>query len=181
MKHQYASKYSFVYPIVLSVLTALVLFTLAPNLNVYGSDGLLVKLTPFLAVMAPFFLASLAAVSTFGGPDFFDEPFDMEEPVTLEVVGEMGALEPIEVTPRHFLSLLFGYCCVTTLALFIFSIFVPQVAVGLASLAGTFAPYVAWLGLIVFLFLFFQVILASLLGIYYLSDKIHRKNTSKND
>lgn len=155
-------------------LTSVALIAFSPNLNIYGSEGLLVKLTPFLAVMAPFFLASLAAVSTFNGPEFFDQSFDMAEPVTLTVVGEMGALEPIEITLRHFLSLLFGYCCVITLALFVCSIFVPQIADGIAKIFGSTALYFSWLGLLIFLFLFFQVILATLLGIYYLSDKIHR-------
>lgn len=175
VSHQYASRYSFVYPIVLASLTAFVLIVFSPSLNIYGANGLLAKLTPFLAVIAPFFLASLAAVATFSGPSFFDKPFDMADPVTLTVVGEMGALEAIEVTPRHFLSLLFGYCCVVSLNLFIFAIFVPQIAGGLANILGSFAPYVAWLGLLIFLSLFYQVILATLLGIYYLSDKIHRK------
>lgn len=155
-------------------LTTLILFVFAPNLNVYGPEGLLTQLTPFLAVMAPFFLASLAAVSTFSGPSFFDKPFNMAEPVTLTVVGEMGALDPIDVTPRHFLSLLFGYCCVVALNLFIFAIFIPQVAGGIANLLSSYAEYVGWVGLLMFLFLFYQVVLATLLGIYYLSDKIHR-------
>jgi hypothetical protein len=158
-----------------ALLTTLVLIVFSPDLNVYGSNGLLAKLAPFLAVIAPFFLASLAAVSTFGGPSFFDQPFDMAEPVTLTVVGEMGALDAIDITPRHFLSLLFGYCCVVALTLFIFSIFIPEIAGGLANILGSYAAYFAWSGLIAFLFLFYQVILATLLGIYYLSDKIHRK------
>lgn len=156
-------------------ITVLALIIFAPNMDIYGNSGIFVKLTPFLAVISPFFLAALAAVATFGGTKFFDEDFKMAEPVTLSVIGEMGALESINVKPRHFLSLLFGYCCVVALNLFIFSIFVPQIAGGLADLLGNSALYISWLGLLVFLFFFYQVIIATLLGIYFLSDKMHRE------
>jgi hypothetical protein len=174
VKHQFAARYSFFYPMLFSALTGVCFFMFTHQIDVYGVDGLLVKLTPFLAIIAPFFLASLAAVATFGGSESLDAPFDTAEPVTLIVVGEMGALDSLDVTPRHFLSLLFGYCCVVALNLFLFAIFVPQIAVGLSNLIGVNSSYVGWAGLFVFLFFFYQVILATLLGIYYLSDKIHR-------
>ena len=174
VKHQFVWRYNFSYPLLITVATTGLLWLLAPAINIYGASGLINDLTPFLAVFAPFFLASLAAVSTFSGPDFFDKPFEMEGDVTLTVVGEMGALEPMDVTPRHFLSLLFGYCCVVSLSLFMFTIMAPIIAVRVAEICGEYAELLGWFGLAVFLFLFFQVILSTLLGIYYLSDKIHR-------
>lgn len=147
---------------------------MAPKTNVYGSFGLLNQLSAFLAVFAPFFLASLAAVATFAGPDFLDESFQMSSDVELDIVGELGALQPMDVTPRHFLSLLFGYCCVIALGLFLLTILVPAIAPGVSDLFGTWATILGWLFLFLFLFLFFQIILLTLLGIYYLSDKIHR-------
>lgn len=80
---------------------------------------------PLVKASAPFFIAALAVVSTFAGPELFSEPFKMKEPVTLHVIGERGEPELKDVTPRHFLSLLLGYCCLLSLVPFLVSIFSP--------------------------------------------------------
>lgn len=174
VRHPFALRYNFLYPLLLSCLTVAVLRFLAPNEAFFSSGGLITKFTPFLAVIAPFYIASLAAVSTFGGHAFIDSPFQMARPVTLLVIGKRGGWEQIDVTPRHFLSLLFGYCCIVALALFIASIFSPVLAGGISALSGGYGVAVKLSGGLVYLFFFFQMILATILGIYYLADRLHR-------
>ena len=176
VKHQFAAAYTYYYPAVATACTVGLLLFLAPSIDTYGPRGLINQLSPFLAVFAPFFLAALAAISTFAGPKFMDESFKMESDVTLNFAGELGVVEPQDVTPRHFLSLLFGYCCVVSLALFFLSVLVPILAQNVAAILGVYAEFFGWFFLSLYLFLFFQIILLTLLGIYYLSDKVHRPN-----
>lgn len=176
VKHQFAAVYTYWYPAIATGCTIGLLFFLARSINAYGPTGLLNQLSPFLAVFAPFFLAALAAIATFSGPAFMDESFQMASPVTLEFAGELGVIEPQDVTPRHFLSLLFGYCCVVSLALFLLSVLVPILAPNVAYMFGDYAELFGWVFLSLYLFLFFQIVLLTLLGIYYLSDKVHRPN-----
>jgi len=174
VRHPFALRYSFLYPLALTLLVGGAFFKFSPNVDVYGRDGLISQLSPFLAIFAPFFLAALAAVSTFQGANFLDAPFQMEGEVTLVIAGERGFPEAIKVTPRHFLSLLFGYCCVVSLTLFLLTIAVPLLSGGVSDYFAGWAAFVGWLGFGLFLFFFFQIILSTLLGVYYLSDKFHR-------
>lgn len=176
VKHEFAAAYTYWYPAIATACTIGLLFFLVPSINAYGPTGLINQLSPFLAVFAPFFLAALAAIATFSGPKFIDESFQMTSDVTLKFAGELGVVEPQDVTPRHFLSLLFGYCCVVSLGLFLLSVLVPILAPKVAAMFGGYAEFSGWIFLSLYLFLFFQIILLTLLGIYYLSDKVHRPN-----
>jgi hypothetical protein len=175
VSHPYALKYNLIYPSACAFATAFLFYVFVPSINVFGASGLLFKLSPFLAVIAPFFLASLAAVSTFKATEFFDLPFEMTEPVTLLIRGKRGGWTSKDVTPRYFLSLLFGYCCVVSLFLFLITIVAPIIAPKIAMMFGPYAEISGWLLLGVFLFLFYQMILSTLLGVYFLSDRIHRE------
>lgn len=174
VKHEFSNAYTYWYPSIATIVTIGLLFFLARSIDVYSHTGLINQLSPFLAVFAPFFLAALAAIATFSGPDFLDKSFQMTSAVTLSFAGKLGVVEPQDVTPRHFLSLLFGYCCVVSLTLFLLSVLVPILAPNVATMLGEYAELLGWIFLALYLFLFFQVVLLTLLGIYYLSDKVHR-------
>ena len=176
IKHEFSTAYTYWYPAIATFCTVGVLIFFAPSIDTYGPAGLINQLSPFLAVFAPFFLAALAAIATFSGPKFLDQNFQMESDVTLKFAGKLGVVEPQEVTPRHFLSLLFGYCCVVSLSLFLLSVLVPILAPNVAERLGDYAEILGWIFLSLYLFLFFQIVLLTLLGIYYLSDKVHRAN-----
>lgn len=176
IKHEFATAYTYWYPAIATACTVGMLYFLVPTIDAYSDAGLISQLSPFLAVFAPFFLAALAAIATFSGPKFLDQSFQMTSDVTLKYAGELGVIEPQDVTPRHFLSLLFGYCCVISLALFLLSVLVPILAPNVATIFGDYAELLGWAFLFLYLFLFFQIVLLTLLGIYYLSDKVHRPN-----
>lgn len=175
VKHPHARRYNFYYPTFLSIIVCILIYKLAPNEKIFSIDGFISKFNAFLGVIAPFFIASLAAVSTFSGPKGFDQPFEMSTPVTLQIKGSRGAWQEIEVSPRHFLSLLFGYCSVISLLLLMFTILAPFLSSGMVNNCGRVGEFLKMGILFVFLSFFFQVIVATLVGIYYLSDKLHRE------
>jgi len=156
VSHPYSFAYTLLYPVGLALIASISLWQLAPDQVLFGDDGFVSKFSDFLAVIAPFFIAALAAVSTFKGPEFFDKPMEMKQPVILKVSGERGAREWIEVTPRHFLSLLLGYCSLSSLALFLVSIFAPVLVGQVSSHDGTVVEWVSRSFLFLYLFVFFR-------------------------
>lgn len=174
VSHGYALWYNWIYPLVLGGATALGILQLVTATSLFEADGFVRSFTPVLSILAPFYIAALAAVATFSGNQSVDSPFDMSQPVFLKVIGDGGDWENIDVTPRHFLSLLFGYCTSLSIILLLVSIFAPFIA-KLAEIAFyDWASFLLSTVFVVFAFLLSQLILATLLGVYYLADRIHR-------
>ena len=174
VSHGYALWYNWVYPLVLGGAIALGILQLVTATSLFEADGFVRSFTPVLSILVPFYIAALAAVATFSGNQSIDRPFEMSQPVLLKVIGDGGDWENIDVTPRHFLSLLFGYCTSLSILLLLVSIFAPFIA-KLAEIAFCdWASFLLSTVFVVFAFLLSQLILGTLLGVYYLSDRIHR-------
>lgn len=174
VKHPYAVRYNLVYPLLGALVHGLPAIIWGDVTSYYESEGVLASFVPVLSILAPFFIASLAAVSTFQGPRMFDETFKMNGEVTLLVTGEGGDWKSMGITPRHFLSLLFGYCSVASIALLAFVIFAPVLGVVICSAWPSGSVMVLSGFFLIFAFCLCQLVLGTLLGIYYLADRIHR-------
>lgn len=174
VSHGYALWYNWIYPLVLGGATALGILQLVTATSLFEADGLVRSFTPVLSILAPFYIAALAAVATFSGNQSVDSPFDMSQPVLLKVIGDGGDWENIDVTPRHFLSLLFGYCTSLSIFLLLVSIFAPFIAKLVEIASCGWASFFLSTVFVVFAFLLSQLILGTLLGVYYLADRIHR-------
>lgn len=173
VSHGFAFCYNWLYPGISAIGILLILHYSDLSADVFSKDGIIAKLGPYFSLTAPFFLAALSAVATFSGPTGFDEKFRMVNDVTL-LISEKGKMKSFDVTPRYFLSLLFGYCCVLSFILFVFSVFAPYMG------SAEMAPFESLGGLIwtavagVYFLFAAQVSILMLLGIYYLADKFHR-------
>lgn len=174
VSHGYALWYNWIYPLVLGGATALGILQLVTATSLFEADGFVRSFTPVLSILAPFYIAALAAVATFSGNQSVDSPFDMSQPVLLKVIGDGGDWENIDVTPRHFLSLLFGYCTSLSILLLLVSIFAPFIAKLTEIASCDWAPFLLSTVFVVFAFLLSQLILGTLLGVYFLADRIHR-------
>lgn len=175
VKHPFAARYNIVYPASATLMAGVLLLWLGDASDYFAVGAFIPSLAPVLSILSPFFIAALAAVSTFSGPPSFNAPFSMTSKVTLTVIGDGGAWDVIEVTPRHFLSLLFGYCAVLSLALLVFTLLSPLILKAILLTPLAVQDIVLPALLISFLFLLCQLLLSTLLGIYYLSDKLHRE------
>ncbi len=175
VEHAYSRQFNLYIPAALTALFLGLIFGFSSEPNVFGPSGLLSGFSQLLAILAPFFIASLAAVATFAGNAIFDEKFQMEEPVKITILSQ-GRWVERHLTLRQFLSLLFGYCGVISLLLFLVTLVSPIISMGVATALGKASGIIGNLVLIVFSFLFFHMITATLLGLYYLSDKMHRSS-----
>lgn len=175
IRHGYARSYNWVYPAIVSFLLTWLVLSLVTPATLFEKDGLLSSFTPFLSILSPFYIASLAAVSTFSGNRSVDEKFGMTEPVLLEIRGAGGGWEWVDVTPRHFLSLLFGYCTAVSLFLLLTSIFSSFISIVVMISPSQYHDLIFSMIFLAFSFFLCQLLLCTLLGVYFLSDRIHRK------
>lgn len=174
ISHKYATRYNWIYPLTIGGATALGVLQLATATSLFEADGVVRSFSPVLSILAPFYIAALAAVATFSGNQSVDRPFEMSQPVLLKVIGDGGDWEDINITPRHFLSLLFGYCTSLSIVLLLISIFAPFISKFAEMAECKWEPFLLGSIFLMFTVLLSQLFLATLLGVYYLADRIHR-------
>ncbi|MGH6922237.1 MAG: hypothetical protein ACRED5_00575 [Propylenella sp.] len=133
------------------------------------------KVSSFLGVLTGFFIAALAAVATFGKAEM-DDPMPGDPPVRLEHHANKETYFE-ELSRRRFLSFLFGYLSFVTLGLYLAGLAYP--------LVDSYFITVYWPDLrvpsfcvfwIVYGFVLANVLSNTLLGLFYLTDRIHRPN-----
>lgn len=175
VSHNDARLYNVTLPAFFTALFALPLLFVG-EANFYGSKGLLEGVSGLLALIAPFYIAALAAVATFNGQANLDDQMKGVNPpsLTMRVKGKMT--EPKILTLRHFLSLMFGYCSLLSLILFILNVAVRFYSDFDGMREVPHADILGVLFLLAYGFFFMQLFVITVLGLYFLSDKIHRPN-----
>ena len=133
------------------------------------------KLSAFLGVLTGFFIAALAAVATFGKTEM-DDPMPGDPPLRLEhKINKETFFE--NLTRRRFLSLLFGYLSFLSLTLYVIGYGYTVVdGYFVSSLAKTTREAVFSIFWIFYMFWIANILSNTYLGLFYLSDRIHRPN-----
>lgn len=174
--------YDFVFPALLAVCTLAAFAWLGISFSLTAHPELVKRITDLLALMIVFYMAALAAVATFDRPGIDD--LLPNNDATLWVKNpDGGAWEKKALSYRKFISYLFGYLSFSSLCLFVFLAFLD---VGWESLEEHFATnnivhhaltaYVDPLILLVTFFAIWQLLVTSLLGIYFLTERIQTLN-----
>lgn len=156
-------------PLLMAVLTVAMVWALDLRVNVYGPQGLLERLLSFVQTLVGFYIAALAAVSSFNSPHLDKE---MPHPAPTIQVKHNGGLQQVATTRRRFLTSMFAYL---TAVSFLFSL----LAIAGLTLAGpinALFPRLAtclWpIGLIGFLVALFQIASITFWGLFYLGERM---------
>lgn len=160
------------YPLFLAALSAHLVLRHGEAGAIAGQGGLLAKLLIVSSVLPGFYIAALAAIATFNRPDI-DELMPAPTPAIVHKIG--GENNRIELTRRRFLTHLFSFLCFESLAVMVACMFASLVG---ASILRSFIDQVACGIRIAFVFvvllMFWQMIFGTLLGLYYLGDRLYR-------
>jgi hypothetical protein len=171
IRHPAKWRYDFLYPALAAVLLGSVIILAGPNLNMAGERGVLDQLNGLLGILVGFFIAALAAVATFDRPSM-DDPMPGISPTM--AVKEKGVSYKVSLSRRIFLSQLFGYLTVASLLVFAVGV-VGQLSA--SSLQTSLTPYAYSWGRAIFVYLYSfgvaNVLVNTLLGVFYLSFRIH--------
>ena len=173
VSHRDAVAYNYIIPIIFSILLIAPICFLVPENNIYGVGGILSEFSSLLVILAPFYIVALAAVATFDGSPSFNEVMEGIKPPVLKVL-DRGQEKIMPLTMRHFLSLMFGYCSLLSLVLFLANVLVRYIAQNTNITDWIYAEYLGLSFFALYIFFLMQLITTTLLGLYFLSDKLHR-------
>lgn len=166
VQHKDKWLYDWLLPAVFTVLTLLIAIAYIPPSNLVGEEGLISEITSFVAGLPGFFIAALAAVATFNRHDI-DEL--MADPAPkIKIIFE-GDLIVVEMTRRRFLCVLFAYLTATSILL----VLITKIALSTSAVYSEPSRLLAWLGFTGFMFVLWQIVSATALGLYYLGERLH--------
>lgn len=159
------------YPGIAALLSLWLVLKFGAADSISGPQGIIDRLILVASIMPGFFVAALAAIATFNRPDIDDL---MPEPAPTLLVEMQGQENTIQLTRRRFLAFLFAFLCWESLALLVVCVFSSAVGSTFISMAGNYGFVVKSLGLFVLLAIFWQLMFATCLGLYYLGDRLNR-------
>jgi hypothetical protein len=146
----------------------------APHVQIFTEHGIIAPFQKLMEILVPFYIVALAAVATFAGGSLA-QPMKGEKAI-LRTRKSNGQYFDRELTRQQFVCYLFGY--LSTLALFVYvlailcGLIADDAGTFLASKLGTRILYARQFVLFVFLLPIWQIIVATLLGIYFMSDRL---------
>lgn len=172
IKHPVKRHFDWTLPLFLTGFSALLFFSLPSLPAVSGPEGLVFVVTDLIKILVGFYIASLAAVSTFDRPSM-DEMIAGEEP-TLSV-SRKGIEKTIKLTRRRFLCYLFGYLSFLGMALYFLGATSNLLANPLhETLCPKYYEAAKYSFLALYFFFVFNLLTTTLLGLHFLTDRIHR-------
>jgi hypothetical protein len=170
--HPEKIKFDLIFPAVFACLFFLPAFSAQFRADVASSIDLVSRSSDLLSILTGFFIAALAAVATFGGEEM-NQQMPGSSPMLLP--RRHGGPEPL--SRRRFLCYLFGYLAFTSLAIYMagFVFYALQKYV----IVPHFPDALVWTFLVfwgLYGFAVGNLLSNTLLGLFYLTDRIHRPN-----
>lgn len=153
-------------PALATLVALVVLARLGSSVNVFGSQGLLDRLLGFTQTLAGFYIAALAAVSSFNSPHL---DRTMPNPAPTMYIKYNGVMQKVAATRRRFLTSMFAY--LTALS-FLFTLAAIATLVLAPALGKSMASSLHWPGLGVFLFAIIQMTCVTFWGLFYLGERM---------
>ena len=160
---------NWVLPLAATGMSLLALYWLGEHVSVFGTQGLLDRLLAFVQTLAGFYIAALAAVSSFNSPHLDRE---MPAPAPTMYILYNGSMQLVPATRRRFLTSMFAY--LTSLS-FLFSLAAIASLVLAPALKQAWPSAVClmhWVGAGVFLLVLFQMTCVTFWGLFYLGERM---------
>lgn len=165
-----------VIPGVITALLVGVLFYFSGRIPVFSEKGVISVIVGYLQIVSGFYIASLAAVATFN-KDSMDKPMPGIPVVLPSRKKRRGRSEAL--SRRRFLCFLFGYLSFMSLFLYFGGSALVLLAPQIKSIfSGEFFLFLKWFVVVVYIFLTCNMLVTTLLGLYYMTDRIHRKEAA---
>jgi hypothetical protein len=187
IKHPAKSTFDWKAPLVLTVISVVALLLLGQKAVFVADGGLLAQIQELIQLLIGFFIAALAAIATFD-EESLDQLMEGTPPTLDERDPFQGRPIETQLTRRRFLCFLFGYLAflsiIIYLAVMVIRAFAPAMrdlkhvdlswCLSSVCLNWTLWDYAEMVLLWPVTFLFWQMVTVTLLGLYYLTDRMHR-------
>ena len=158
----------------IGTLILLGILIITPNINIFGSNGFIKSINSLLAILVGFFITSLAAIATI-------ESDNLENKLENDGV----KLKEKSLTRRIFLCYLFGYNSFLAIVLYIvgelafifnenIKTLIPNYKYSLNIIELSIHSCLEIPFLIFYTFFLNSLLITTLFGLHYLSEKIHK-------
>lgn len=162
------------YPLLAAIVFVMMQTIVGLDLTLVGSDGVLRQVNGLLGVLSGFYIASLTAVAAIQSPGL--SQLMAGDAPELEVVKNKRTYRK-KLTRGEFLRFLFGYLAVASILLFFVGILIDSFYAPALARFPVVAQHLQWIGAIVlftYVFALANIMTNTLVGVYYLSDRMHR-------
>lgn len=176
--HRQKWRVDWLYPTILAVVTTALLFLLklVGGVQFYGEGGMVARVLSFVQGLPGFYIAALAAIATFNRPDI-DKT--MPSPAPRIDVQVQGKNVEIELTRRRFLCLMFAFLTAESLIVIILAILAQSAAAPLKVLIhNSLWQYASASFVFIFSLVFWQMVVATFWGLFYLGDRLHQPDSN---
>lgn len=170
--------YDFLLPAILSGLTVGVAVLLDMKVTVFGSPAVFQALSGLLSILIGFYMAALAAVATFDRAGI-DQPLKGGDAILIVKAKQGGAPTPKKLSYRQFISYLFGYASFLAFVIYAVLLLAGSAWPKLLAHAEAFRWWpeimeqvINPLTFVLVFFALWQLFVTSLLGIYFLAERI---------
>lgn len=172
IKHPQKYQFDILIPLVVALVVLIILMVLPRTVAIFGEKGLVTIITDLIQILVGFYIAALAAVATFQ-KEGLDSPLAGDS-ATLIVV-RRGKKTEITLTRRKFICYLFGYLSFTGIVLYFAGSAADLLHENIKQLIPiSYFFYVKWLFVFGYVFASSNLIITTLLGLHYLTDRLHR-------
>lgn len=167
IKHPLKPVYDWIVPLILTFTTCAYLYFFSSiNLTIVGAESLIPELLSFVSGLPGFYIAALAAVATFNRSDM-DLRLPVPTPEIETLIG--GKDQTIKLTRRRYLCLLFAFLTSESICLIVLTRLLLKTDLS----SFEFATWAMWFGAFLFFLFFWQLIVATLYGLFYMGEKMH--------
>lgn len=160
---------NWVLPAVLTLIAVSGLWLLKTPVNIFGGQGLLERVLGFVQTLAGFYIAALAAVSSFNSPHL---DRTMPDPAPTMYIKYNGVMQNVAATRRRFLTSMFAYLTALSIVLSLAAIAILVIAPALKLSWPDAVPTLHLVGLFGFLFALFQMNCVTFWGLFYLGERM---------
>lgn len=163
-------------PAILSILSVIIIYSLKSFgvVSIYSGDGLVSKVVGLVQNLPGFYIAALAAIATFNKVDI-DQTMPSPAPKINTVI--RGKTVKIELTRRRFLCSMFAFLASESILIVVFAFFSQAAFLPIKNILPHdlyTATSIAFL--LIFFMMFWQMIVATFWGLFYLGDRLHQPN-----
>lgn len=174
IEHDLKWKVDWLYPFILAMVSTALIFSLKifGQVSLYADGGMVGKILNFVQGLPGFYIAALAAIATFNKVDI-DKTMPAPAP-KIDIVVQ-GRSVAIELTRRRFLCSMFAFLTAESLIIIVLAIFAQSIYIPVKAIVQeTWQIWMSALFTMTFLLIFWQMIVASFWGLFYLGDRLHQ-------
>lgn len=174
IEHKQKWRVDWLYPFVLALISVGLLFLLKRfgDVPFYADGAVIAKILGFVQGLPGFYIAALAAIATFNRIDI-DKTMPAPAP-KLDIVVQ-GQSVVIELTRRRFLCSMFAFLTAESFILIVVAVLGQTIYLPIKTILNEqLHVWASILYMMLFMFMFWQLMITSFWGLFYLGDRLHQ-------